>query len=129
MMNAFAELLRDANFDAWESVESVQRALAGLPEAPSEQARWLMQHIWKTKLEYAHLIARALSAPPPPELDLAGLMAWEVQRAATLTPTQLTQTVQYGERTLTVGAVLSLNIRHSAWHAGQLMAALQGERR
>lgn len=126
MVNAFAELLKDANFDAWESVQS---ALTGLPEEPSEHAQWLMRHIWETKLEYGRLIAQALSTSPPPELDLDGLMAWEVQRAWTLTPTELIQTVQYAERIMTVGEVLSLNVRHSAWHASQLMALLKQEQR
>ena len=30
----------------------------------------------------------------------------------------------YGQRTMTIGEVVSLNIRHSVWHAGQLAALL-----
>lgn len=62
-MNAFAELLKDTNFDPWESVQS---ALSGLPQAPSEHAQWLVRHLRDTKLEYGRLIASALSTTPPP---------------------------------------------------------------
>lgn len=114
-----AELLRDANFDAWESVQS---ALEKLPSRPPEHALWLVQHILETKLEYGRLIAQALSRPGPPDLELSALMTWEVDEAAALTPENLAEPLQYGQRTMTVVEVLSLNARHSVWHAGQLVA-------
>lgn len=116
--------LQAANFDPWESVQSV---LEKLPESPPEHARWLVRHILETKLEYASLIAGALSRCGPPEgitSDLSSIMAWEVREAETLTPTDLTQPLRYCQRTMTVGEVLSLNARHSVWHAGQLAALL-----
>ncbi len=59
----YTELLREANFDAWESVQS---ALDWLPDTPPEHAQWLVQHILETKLEYARLITQALSRPNYP---------------------------------------------------------------
>lgn len=117
----YAELLQDANFDAWESIHS---ALKMLLERPPEHARWLVQHILEMKLEYASLITGALSRPNLPDLALPALMTWEVEEAKTLTPGDLETRLQYGRRTMTVAEVLSLNIRHSVWHAGQLAAFL-----
>ena len=76
------------------------------------------------KLEYASLIAETLSHLAPSERDLEALMRWEVQAAAVLTETELKRSLQYGQRTMTVAEVLSLNTRHSVWHAGQLAALL-----
>ncbi len=120
----YAELLQAANFDAWESV---QRALDKMPDDPPERAQWLEQHILATKLEYAALITQALSWPSPPEnlsRDLSALMTWEVEEVAALTPDNLEVELQYGQRKMTIGEVVSLNIRHSVWHAGQLAAVL-----
>lgn len=114
-------MLQAANFDAWESVQSV---LDKMPGTPPEHAQWLEQHILETKLEYARLIAGALSRPNPPEYDLPALMTWEVEEAKTLSPDDLNVNLQYSQRTMTVREVLSFNIRHSIWHAGQLAALL-----
>lgn len=104
------------------------RTLEKLPESPSppEHAWWPVRHILEIKLEYASLIAQAPSRPAPPRLELPALMAWEVREAETLTPAELEKPLQYGRRTMTVAEVLSLNARHSAWHAGQLAALLKG---
>ena len=76
------------------------------------------------KLEYARLIAHALFQPNPSAYGLTELVAWEVEEAGTLSPDNLEVQLQYGRRTMTVGEVLSLNIRHSVWHTGQLAALL-----
>ncbi len=116
---SYAKVLRDTNFDAWESVQS---ALDALPETPPEHARWLVQHLRDTKLSYWQHINRALTRPPPPETTLEAFMLWEVAEAGTLSETDFTQRLSYSSRTMTVEDLLSLDVRHSAWHAGQLMA-------
>lgn len=120
-MSIYADLLQAANFDAWESVQS---ALDKLPNSLPEHARWLVQHILETKLEYARLIAGALSRPNLPGNNLPALMNWEIEYVSGLSPDDLETQLQYGRRTIRVREIVSLNIRHSIWHAGPLAALL-----
>ena len=119
-MTNVAMLLHEANFDPWESLTSALSRAAGL--VPPRVA-WLTEHVATTKRTYWTLVAQATRLPaPPPDLDLDGLLSWEVEAAGRLTPEHLATRVTYGGREFTVEGLLRLNARHTAWHAGQIAA-------
>lgn len=110
-----ADLLQEANFDPWESVQS---ALERVPAAHSERAAWLWAHLLDTKRLYWQLLLDA----EPPALPLPDFLRWEVTVARSLTAGQLARRLSYSGRELSAAELLRLNARHSLWHAGQLMA-------
>lgn len=120
-----ATLLHEANFDGWESVTAALSQASGL--VPPRVA-WLTMHLADTKRTYWTLVSGVAGIPTPPDDDLPALMRWEVDTAAALTADQLALDVTHAGRVLSVAALLRLNARHSAWHAGQI-AALTRERR
>lgn len=120
MPDELLETLRDANFDAWESVTS---ALSGAGGQVPPRVAWLLQHIHDTKRAYWQLIANATNtAPAPGDLDLPGLMRWELPALAALSGAQREVVAEYAGRALSVAALVRLNARHSVWHAGQIAA-------
>lgn len=124
-MNQLCALLEEANFDPWESVSGALDLARG--QVPPRVA-WLTLHLAETKREYWRLIAALTNTPAPPaEGDLAALMRWELEAASRLGEAQLDLETEYSGRTLSVAALIRLNARHSAWHAGQI-AALAGRR-
>ena len=104
-------MLEEANFDAWESVQSVL-------EHTGERAERLRAHILETKCKYWNLIRTACELPEPPE-TLSGVMKYELEVVGQLTPEQLEIPLDYG-RTMTVAGLIRLSARHSVWHAGQI---------
>jgi uncharacterized damage-inducible protein DinB len=104
-------ILEEANFDAWESVQSIL-------EHTGERANRLRAHILETKRTYWNLIRSACELPEPPE-TLPELMHYELEVVEQLTPEQLEITLDYG-RTMTVAQLIHLSARHSVWHAGQI---------
>ena len=115
-----AVLLSEANADAWESLGAAMQGL----ESPSGRAAWLLEHLRETKLEVWTLIASATGKPPPPELLLAELCAWEVEAARSLTGEERQRSVVHSGRTFDVSGLLRQSARHTVWHAGQLAALL-----
>lgn len=110
--------LREANFDAWESVQQAGALAVG--QVPPRVA-WLLQHIFDTKHSHWTLVAERLGTPgPPDDLDLNALMAWELSALAGLTSEQRQAGLTYAGRSFDVAALVRLNARHSVWHAGQI---------
>lgn len=121
-----ATLLDEANHDPWESVSA---ALARVDGQPHPRIGWLTTHLSATKREYWTRIAAATGAPAPPDdAGLTRLMRWEVEAARLLPEAALDVPLEHSGRALTVAALLRLNARHTAWHAGQI-AALAGQTR
>ncbi|PNY80578.1 hypothetical protein [Deinococcus koreensis] len=121
-----ARLLDEANHDPWESVSA---ALARVDGQPHPRIGWLTTHLSATKREAWTRIAAATGAPAPPEdAGLTRLMRWEVGAAGLLPEAALDTTVEHSGRLMSVAALLRLNARHTAWHAGQI-AALAGQTR
>ena len=121
-----ATLLDEANHDPWESVSA---ALERVDGQPHPRIGWLTTHLTATKRTYWTLIAAATAAPAPPDdAGLTRMMRWEVEAARLLTLEALNLTVEHSGRFLSVAALLRLNARHTAWHAGQI-AALAGQTR
>lgn len=115
-----ATLLDEANRHPWESVQS---ALARVEGQPHPRIGWLTTHLAAAKREYWTLMAAATGTPAPPDdAGLTRLMAWEVDAARRLSPTQLETRVTHAGQSCTVADLLRLNARHSAWHAGQIAA-------
>ena len=113
-------LLEEVNFDAWESVSS---ALARARGQVPPRVAWLALHLSDTKRVYWRSIAAVTGTPTPAaEGDLAALMRWEVEAVSRLGDEQLDLTASYAGRVLSVAALIRLNARHSAWHAGQIAA-------
>ena len=104
--------LQDANEHDWESVRSVI-------DRDSPRARRLLAHIAETKRAYWMLIATACDLEPPPT-ELRAIMRYELERLPRLTPAQRALELEYSGKTMTVAALVRLNARHSAWHAGQI---------
>lgn len=115
-----AMLLDEANHHPWESV---QAALNKVDGQPHPRIGWLTMHLTETKRRYWTLVAQTTGiTPPPDDAGLTRLMAWEVEAARTLPPERLDLPVEYGDQPFTVAALLRLNARHTAWHAGQIAA-------
>jgi hypothetical protein len=108
-------ILEEANFDAWESVQSIL-------EHTGERADRLRAHILKTKRKYWNLIRTACELPEPPE-TLLEVMRYELEMVERLRPEQLGIQLDYG-RIMSVARLIRLSARHSVWHAGQI--ALSG---
>ncbi len=124
-MDQLRALLEEVNFDSWESVSSALSMARG--QVPPRMA-WLTLHLADTKREYWRLIAQVTGTPAPPaEADLSALMEWEMAAVSRLGEGQLGLETGYAGRVLSVAALIRLNARHSAWHAGQI-AALAGVR-
>lgn len=118
MTDDLYHLLREANFDAWESVQQASALAVG--QVPPRVA-WLLEHIFETKRSHWTLVAETLGTPgPPDDLDLQALMAWELSALENLTPQQRQTGLTYSGRSLDVAALVRLNARHSVWHAGQI---------
>lgn len=112
MNDALHDLLAEANFDDWESVQSVM-------QRTGPRAERLLAHILETKHKYWMLIAQTCDLEPPP-MTLEALMHYELEQVCKLEPAHLERTVEYSGRTLTVAALIRLSARHSVWHAGQI---------
>jgi uncharacterized damage-inducible protein DinB len=104
-------IIKEANFDAWESVQSIL-------EHAGERADRLRAHILETKRKYWNLIRTVCELPEPPE-TLLEVMHYELEVVGQLTPEQLELPLDYG-RTMTVAQLIRLSARHSVWHAGQI---------
>jgi uncharacterized damage-inducible protein DinB len=104
-------ILEEANFDIWESVQSIL-------EYSGERADRLRAHILETKRTYWNLIRTACDLPEPPE-TLLEVMKYELEVVEQLTKAQLEIPLDYG-RTMTVAQLIRLSARHSVWHAGQI---------
>jgi hypothetical protein len=104
-------ILEEANFDAWESVQSILGHTG-------ERADRLRAHILETKRGYWNLIRTACALPEPPE-TLLELMHYELEAVGQLTSAQLEIQLDYG-RSLSVVQLIRLSARHSVWHAGQI---------
>lgn len=119
-MTDLAQLLEEANFDAWESVTSALRTAQG--KVPP-RVTWLLAHLHETKRGYWQAVSQALGTPlPPAGLALGDLMRWEPGMAAQLSEAQGQVELNYAGRPLSVAALVRLNARHSVWHAGQIAA-------
>lgn len=119
-MNDVARALDEANFDDQASVTSALRHATGL--VPPRVA-WLVGEIAELKRAvWTRVAAVTGTAPPPEELDLDALLAWEVRRAEALTAHELDLIVEHEGRRRTVAALLRLNGRRSVWYAGQIDA-------
>jgi hypothetical protein len=101
----------EANFDTWESVQSIL-------EHTGERAGRLRAHILETKRNYWNLIRTSCPLPEPPE-TLLELMKYELTAVEQLTGDQLEIQLDYG-RAMTVAQLIRLSARHSVWHAGQI---------
>lgn len=111
-MSQLEALVFEANFDVWESVSSIL-------EHTGERAERLKAHILETKLMYWQLICTTLKLEPPPS-GLLELMHFECKLTGLLKLEQLTVSIEYSGRELTVAALIRLSARHSVWHAGQI---------
>ena len=113
-------LLDEANHDARESVSAALERVEGQPHP---RIGWLTTHLTATKRTYWTLIAAATAVPAPPDdAGLTRLMRWEVEAAGLLPQQAMDATVEHSGRLMTVAALLRLNARHTAWHAGQIAA-------
>jgi len=121
-----AQLLHEAARAAEGSLAS---ALALADGQPPPRVGALVQHVSVLKRSCWETVAGALGTPaPPPELNLDGLCAWEVEAAAGLTAAQLTARLVSSGTETSVAELLRLNARQTVWHAGQI-AALCGSPR
>ncbi|UBV43519.1 hypothetical protein LAJ19_04710 [Deinococcus taeanensis] len=115
-----ATLLDEANHAPRQSVTA---ALARVDGQPHPRVAALAAHLSGSKRECWTLIAQAAGTDTPPDdAGLTRLMAWEVQVTRTLPPAALTELVSLGGTLMTIEALLRLNARHTAWHAGQVAA-------
>lgn len=113
-------LLDEANHHPWESV---QAALNKVDGQPHPRIGWLTTHLTETKRGYWLLVAGATGiTPPPDDVGLTRLMAWEVETARNLPPDSLEKPLQYEGMPFTIASLLRLNARHTTWHAGQIAA-------
>ncbi len=104
--------LFEANEHDWESVRSVINR-------DTPRARRLLAHILETKHLYWTMIAAACDLEPPP-MGLEEIMRYELERVRRLTPEQRALTLEYSGKIISIAALVRLNARHSAWHAGQI---------
>ncbi len=104
--------LFEANEHDWESVRSVINR-------DTPRARRLLAHILETKHLYWTVISSACHLEPPPTA-LDAIMRYELEQVVRLTPEQRAFTLEYSGRIMTIAALVRLNARHSAWHAGQI---------
>ena len=104
-------ILEEANFDPWESVQSILGHTG-------ERAERLRAGILEPKRKYWNLIRTACELPEPPE-TLSELMKYELEVVEQLTPEQFEIPLGYG-RTMTVAQLIRLSARHSVCQAGQI---------
>jgi len=130
-LDRHARLLR---YDAWantETLASLQRV------APPQGLRWMAHIVAAELLWLGRLVEEPSDMPVWPELDLARIADWLPRLAsawpqylAGLTEDDLTDGVGYrnslGEFwTNTVGDILTHVVIHSAYHRGQIAAAVR----
>jgi hypothetical protein len=109
--------LLEANEHDWESVRSVM-------DRDTPRARRLLAHILETKHLYWTMISSACDLEPP-MMELELIMRYELEQVARLTPAQRAITLEYSGKTVTIAALVRLNARHSAWHAGQIALRME----
>ncbi len=112
MTDELALTLLEANEHDWESVRSVINR-------DTPRARRLLAHILETKHLYWTVISSACDLEPPP-MELEEIMRYELEQVRRLTPEQRAITLEYSGQTMSIAALVRLNARHSAWHAGQI---------
>ena len=121
-----ARLLHEADRATEGSLAS---ALALADGQPPPRVGALVQHVSVLKRGCWEAVAEAIGTPaPPPELNLDGLCAWEVEVAAGLGENQLVATLEFNGTRMSVAELLRLNARQTVWHAGQIAALCGGPR-
>jgi hypothetical protein len=110
-MDELLELVKDSNYNQWESITSVLHI-------KTPRATRLLEHIRFTKHNYWSIIAKKCKLESPPE-DLESLMRFEVEQTAQLSLEARALKVRYGQW-MPVSRLIRLSARHSVWHAGQI---------
>jgi hypothetical protein len=110
-MDELLELVKDSNYNEWESITSVLNI-------KTPRATRLLEHIRETKHNYWSIIAKKCKLEPPPQ-DLESLMRYEVEQTAQLRMESRATKVRYGHW-MPVSQLIRLSARHSVWHAGQI---------
>jgi uncharacterized damage-inducible protein DinB len=135
-MDLLASLRRQLDYDAWANRE-VLAALAGAAAPPEKAVRWFAHILAAERLWLERLRAGTASVVvwPAPDLDRSGPELDELERLwrdylGTLTSEGLGAVIPYvnskGEPwTSRVEDVLQHVVMHSAYHRGQIAAALR----